>query len=175
MGRHLWKCPAKMKNRQDCLTSTIVRLYLENHLWKAPEMMNRQDCLTSTIVRSDLDNRQWKCIIDDEQPGQSLPIKLDQGVKRKRENYGRTVSNERKKIKLDPDFYPPAPHGDASSSDPSAGGLSQKQGGKRKRKTDRRSRSEHQFETLIDSLSSQFSHMYISTPLLACVKTHKAF
>ncbi len=116
-----------------------------------------------------------ECIIDDEQPGQSRPIKLDQGVKRKRENYGRTVSNERKKIKLDPDFHPPAPHGDASSSDPSAGGLSQKQGGKRKRKTDRRSRSEHQFETLIDSLSSEFSHMYISTPLLACVKTHKAF
>ncbi|KAL0180055.1 hypothetical protein M9458_025497 [Cirrhinus mrigala] len=57
-------------------------------------------------------------ISDDEQPGPSRPVKLDQGVKRKRENYGRSVSSERKKIKLDPDSYPPASYGDASSLGP---------------------------------------------------------
>lgn len=110
-------------------------------------------------------------IIDDKQPGTSHPVKLDQGVKRKRENYGRAVSSERKKTKLDPDSYPPGSHGDASSAGPSVGSQTEKQGGKRKGKTScRRSRSEHRFETLIDSLSSEFAHMYISSPLLACVK-----
>ncbi len=52
-------------------------------------------------------------IIDDEQPAPSRMVKLDQGVKRKRENYGRTVSSERQRIKLNPDFYSPASHGDA--------------------------------------------------------------
>ncbi len=63
-----------------------------------------------------------ECIIDDEQPGSSRPVKLDQGVKRKRDNYRRTMCSERKNIKLEPDFYPPGPRGEASSSDPSADG-----------------------------------------------------
>ncbi len=63
-----------------------------------------------------------ECIIDDEQPGSSRPVKLDQGVKRKRDNYRRTMCSERKNIKLEPDFYPPGPRGEASRSDPSADG-----------------------------------------------------